>query len=64
MRLSRDLGTGQTAEGAPVTRRTNSKLLALIKLVPARPIVNAALIAREPKITPRAAQMLVAEQCA
>ena len=34
---------------------------ALIELVMARPIVNAALIARELEITPRAAQTLVAE---
>jgi hypothetical protein len=42
-------------------RRKNSRMGALIDLVMARPIVNAALIAAELKITPRAAQTLVAE---
>jgi hypothetical protein len=42
-------------------RRRNSRLGAVIELVIARPIVNAALIARELKITPRAAQTLTAE---
>jgi len=42
-------------------RRRKSRLGALIDLVMDRPIVNAALIARELAITPRAAQTLVAE---
>jgi hypothetical protein len=42
-------------------KRRNSRLGALIDLVMARPIANAALIARELEITPRAAQTLVAE---
>jgi hypothetical protein len=42
-------------------RRRNSRLGELIELVMARPIVNAALIARELKITPRAAQTLVGQ---
>jgi hypothetical protein len=42
-------------------RRRNSRLGALIDLVLARPIANAALIARELAITPRAAQTLVGE---
>jgi hypothetical protein len=42
-------------------KRRNSRMGALIELVMARPIVNAALIARALEITPRAAQTLVAE---
>jgi hypothetical protein len=42
-------------------KRRNSRMGALIELVMARPIVNAALIACELKITPRAAQTLIAE---
>ena len=42
-------------------RRRNSRMGAMIELVMARPIVNAALIAHELEITPRAAQTLVAE---
>jgi hypothetical protein len=42
-------------------RRKNSSLPALIELVLARPIVSAGLIARELKITPRAALDLVGE---
>src|SRR5208283_2004266 len=44
-----------------VGRRSNSSLPALADLVVARPILSAGLIAREPKVTPRAAQDLVAE---
>ena len=42
-------------------KRRNTRMGAAIELVMARPIVNAALTARELKITPRAAQTLVAE---
>jgi Protein of unknown function (DUF1612)/HTH DNA binding domain len=42
-------------------RRRNSRMGTLIELVIARPIVNAALIARELEITPRAAQTLVGQ---
>jgi hypothetical protein len=42
-------------------KRRNSRMGAAIDLVMARPIVNAALIARALEITPRAAQTLVAE---
>ena len=42
-------------------KRRNSRLGALIDLVMARPIANAALIALELKITPRATQTPVAE---
>jgi len=44
-----------------VGRRSNSSLPALAELVIARPILSAGLIARELKVTPRAAQDLVAE---
>ena len=44
-----------------VGRRSNSSLPALADLVVARPILSAGLIARELKVTPRAAQDLVAE---
>ncbi len=44
----------------PVGRRSNSSLPALADLVAARPILSAGLIAREVKVTPRAAQDLVA----
>jgi hypothetical protein len=44
-----------------VGRRSNSNLPALADLVVARPILSAGLIARELKVTPRAAQDLVAE---
>jgi hypothetical protein len=44
-----------------VGRRSNSSLPALADLVIARPILSAGLIARELKVTPRAAQDLVAE---
>jgi hypothetical protein len=44
-----------------VGRRSNSRLPALADLVVARPILSAGLIARELKVTPRAAQDLVAE---
>ncbi len=43
-----------------VGRRSNSSLPALADLVVARPILSAGLIARELKVTPRAAQDLVA----
>lgn len=42
-------------------RRSTSRLPALIDYVLTRPIVSAAMIAKELKITPRAAQNLVAE---
>jgi len=44
-----------------VGRRSNSSLPALVELVIARPILSTGLIARELKVTPRAAQDLVAE---
>ena len=44
-----------------VGRRSNSSLPALADLAVARPILSARLIARELKVTPRAAQDLVAE---
>ena len=44
-----------------VGRRSNSSLPALADLVVARPILSAGMIARELKVTPRAAQDLVAE---
>ena len=44
-----------------IGRRSNSSLPALADLVVARPILSAGLIARELKVTPRAAQDLVAE---
>ena len=44
-----------------VGRRSNSSLPALADLVVARPILSAGLIARELKVTPRAAQDLVTE---
>ena len=44
-----------------VGRRSNSSLPALAELVIARPILSAGVIARELKVTPRAAQGLVAE---
>jgi len=44
-----------------VGRRSNSSLPALADLVVARPILSAGLIAEELKVTPRAAQDLVAE---
>ena len=44
-----------------VGRRSNSRLPALADLVVARPILSAGLVARELKVTPRAAQDLVAE---
>ena len=44
-----------------VGRRSNSSLPALADLVIARPVLSAGLIARELKVTPRAAQDLVAE---
>src|SRR5271166_4409538 len=44
-----------------IGRRSNSSLPALADLVIARPILSAGLIARELKVTPRAAQDLVAE---
>ena len=44
-----------------VGRRSNSSLPALADLVVARPILSAGLIARELKVTPRAAQDLVAK---
>ena len=44
-----------------VGRRSNSSLPALADLVVARPILSAGLIARELKVTPRAAQDLAAE---
>jgi hypothetical protein len=46
-----------------LARRENekSRMGELVDLVISRPIVNAALIARELEITPRAAQNLVAE---
>ena len=44
-----------------VGRRSNSSLPALADLAVARPILSAGLIARELKVTPRAAQDLVAE---
>ncbi len=47
-----------------VDRRSNSSLPALADLVVARPILSAGLIARELKVTPRAAQGSVAIRCA
>ena len=44
-----------------VGRRSNSSLPALVELVIARPILSTGLIAKELKVTPRAAQDLVAE---
>ena len=44
-----------------VGRRSNSSLPALVEFVIARPILSTGLIARELKVTPRAAQDLVAE---
>jgi hypothetical protein len=43
------------------TRRSSSKLPALVDLILARPIASAGMIAAELGVTPRAAQAMVAE---
>jgi hypothetical protein len=48
-------------EGKLKTRRSSSKLPALVELILARPIASAGMIATELGVTPRAAQDMVAE---
>jgi len=48
-------------EGKLKTRRSNSRLPALVEFVLARPIASAGMIAAELGVTPRAAQAMVAE---
>jgi hypothetical protein len=48
-------------EGKLKTRRSSSKLPALVDLILARPIASAGMIAAELGVTPRAAQAMVAE---